>query len=115
MKMRDVSDYVPGSAGAFDALRTGIRGRVVLPADPAWDVARRSWNLSVDQRPIAVVEAAGAQDVEAVVTFAAREGLRVAPQATGHGSEAVAGWDRTVLPKTSAMRNFHVDPGARVA
>jgi FAD/FMN-containing dehydrogenase len=115
MKIRDGSDYVPGSAGAFDALRTSIRGRLVLPAAPMWDVARRSWNLSVDQRPVAVAEAAGVEDVQAVVRFAAREGLRVAPQATGHGSEALGEWDRTVLLKTSGMRRVAIEPGASVA
>jgi FAD/FMN-containing dehydrogenase len=87
----------------------------VLPADPGWDVARMSWNLSVDQRPVAVVEAAGVEDVQAVVRLAAREGLRVAPQATGHGSEAVGGWDGSVLLKTSGMRRVTVEPGAGVA
>ena len=41
-------------------LLDGVRGRVVRPDDAGWDDARRSWNLSVDQRPAAVVEAAGA-------------------------------------------------------
>ena len=115
MTTRDVSDYVWGSAGALDGLRTGVRGRVVLPGDPGWDVARRSWNLAVDQRPVAVVEAAGVEDVQAVVRFAARAGLRVAPQSTGHGSEAVGHWDGSVLLKTSGMRRIAVDPGASVA
>jgi hypothetical protein len=70
-------------------LLDGVRGRVVLPDDAGWDEARRSWNLSVDQRPAAVVEAAGAEDVQAVP----RSGLRAAPQATGHGSEALPDLD----------------------
>jgi hypothetical protein len=37
-------------------LLDGVRGRVVLPDDAGWDEARRSWNLSVDQRAAAVVE-----------------------------------------------------------
>jgi FAD/FMN-containing dehydrogenase len=95
------------------ALREGAGGDVVLPGDPAWDDARSSWNLSVDQRPAAVVEAAGAEDVQAVLRFAARAGLRVAPQATGHGSEALGPLDHTVLLKTSRMRGVAVDPAAR--
>src|SRR3954467_9529375 len=77
-----------------------VRGRVVLPGDTGWDEARRSWNLSVDQRPAAVVEAAGAEDLQAVM----RSGLRVAPQATGHGSEALPDLEGAVLLKTSHMR-----------
>src|SRR5215207_4315288 len=86
-------------------LLDGVRGRVVLPDDAGWDEARRSWNLSVDQRPAAVVEAAGAEDVQAVL----RSGLRVAPQTTGHGSEALPDLGGAVLLKTSRLRDVTVD------
>ncbi len=86
-------------------LLDGVRGRVVLPDDAGWDEARRSWNLSVDQRPAAVVEAASAEDVQTVL----RSGLRVAPQATGHGSEGLPDLEGTVLLKTSRLRDVTVD------
>src|SRR3954468_6997846 len=84
-----------------------IEGRAVLPGDPAWDEARRSWNLAVDQRPAAVVEAAGAADVAALL----RAGLRVAPQATGHGSELLGPLDDVVLLKTSRLKEVKVVGG----
>jgi FAD/FMN-containing dehydrogenase len=84
-----------------------IRGRVVLPGDADWDDARRSWNLAVDQHPAAVVEAAGADDVQAVL----RAGARVAPQATGHGSEGLPDLDGTVLLKTTLLRDVTADGG----
>ncbi len=40
---------------------------VLTAHDPGWDEARMAWNLSVDQRPAAVVHAEGAADVVAVV------------------------------------------------
>ena len=88
-------------------LLDGVRGRVVLPGDAGWDAARGSWNLSVDQHPAAVVEAAGADDVQAVL----RAGLRVAPQATGHGSEGLPDLAGAVLLKTSGLRDVTVDGG----
>jgi FAD/FMN-containing dehydrogenase len=88
-------------------LLDGVRGRVVLPDDAGWDEARRSWNLSVDQRPAAVVEAAGAEDVQAVL----RSGLRVAPQATGQGSEGLPDLEGAVLLKTSRLRDVTVSGG----
>ncbi len=88
-------------------LLDGVRGRVVLPDDAGWDEARRSWNLSVDQRPAAVVEAAGVEDVQAVL----RSGLRVAPQATGHGSAALPDLDGAILLKTTHLRDVSVDGG----
>jgi FAD/FMN-containing dehydrogenase len=85
----------------------GIRGRVVLPDDAGWDDARRSWNLSVDQRPAAVVEAADTEDVQTLL----RSGLRVAPQGTGHGSEGLPDLEGAVLLKTSRLRDVMVDGG----
>jgi len=113
--MRDVADHLSGRRDVLQALRSALRGRLTVPGERGWDVARRSWNLAVDQRPLAVVEAAGPADVQAVVRAAAREGLRVAPQATGHGSEALGSLDDAVLLKTSRMRGVMVDPGAGVA
>ena len=59
---------------------------MIAPGDDGYDAARQAWNLVADQRPAAVVHAADADDVAAVVRFAAGAGLRVAPQATGHGA-----------------------------
>jgi FAD/FMN-containing dehydrogenase len=84
-----------------------IEGRAVLPGDPAWDEARRSWNLAVDQRPAAVVEAAGAADIAALL----RAGLRVAPQSTGHGSELLGPLDDVVLLKTSRLKELSFSDG----
>jgi FAD/FMN-containing dehydrogenase len=99
----------------YAKLRDGVTGAVVLRTDDGFDRARSCWNLSVDQRPVAVVEAAGVKDIQAVVRFAAREGLRVAPQATGHGSESLGPLDGALLLKTSRMRAVAVDPDGRVA
>jgi FAD/FMN-containing dehydrogenase len=94
-----------------DSLQDIVRGRVSLPGEPGWDEARAAWNLSADQRPAAVVEAADADDIAAVL----RAGCRVAPQATGHGADALGPLDETVLLKTSGLRGVSVDLGARVA
>jgi FAD/FMN-containing dehydrogenase len=84
-----------------------IEGRAVLPGDAGWDDARRSWNLAVDQRPAAVVEAAGPADIAALL----RAGLRVAPQSTGHGSELLGPLDDVVLLKTSRLKEVKVVGG----
>ena len=63
-----------------------IEGEVVHPDDPAWDGARQAWNLAVDQRPVAVVYPASADDVVATVRLAAAHGLRIAFNAGGHNA-----------------------------
>jgi FAD binding domain len=106
---------VDGPALDVHALRSRMDGLVVAPEDEGWDEARQAWNLAVDQRPalVAIPESEG--DVVAVVEFARENGLRVAPQGTGHNARALASLDRTILLKTSALRDVEIDPVRRVA
>ena len=61
-----------------------LAGDLVTPDQPEWDLARRAWNLAVDQRPALVALPADAADVLAVDgRTRSRAGLKVAPQGTG--------------------------------
>ena len=99
----------------LDALAVDLDGRLVRPGDPTWDDARSAWHLDVDQHPAAVVLAETARDVAMTVTTAARLGLRVAPQSTGHNAAPLGDLAGTILLKTAAMRTVHIDPVARIA
>jgi FAD/FMN-containing dehydrogenase len=107
------------TADQLDTARTHLDaqlgGRFVGPQDPSWDEARRAWNLSVDQRPAAVVRADSAQDVVAVVDVAREHGLRVAAQGTGHGAAPRASLEGSVLLDMSHMNSVEIDPGTRRA
>ncbi|WP_036726317.1 FAD-binding oxidoreductase [Patulibacter minatonensis] len=95
------------------ALRECCTGPVSCPGDPGHDEARQAWNLSVDQRPEAVVRARSTADVVATVELCRARGLRVAPQATGHGAAALGPLTGAVLLRTDLMRDVAVDPQAR--
>lgn len=69
----------------LDALTIGT---VSVPGDRRYDALVSPWNLAVPVRPAAVLAAHDAQDVVEAVRFAARHGIRVTPQATGHGPMA---------------------------
>jgi len=97
------------------ALRTQVAGIVSVPGDQDWDEARRAWNLAVDQRPAAVVQAESVEDVKAAVDFAREHGLQVAPQGTGHGAGGLGSVEDTILIKTHRLRAVSVDPTARIA
>ena len=92
-------------------LFTRISGDVVGPADTAWDQARQAWNLAVDQRPALVAFPENADDVVAIVDYARRHGLRVAPQGTGHNAGPLGSLENTVLLSTSRMRGVVIDAG----
>jgi hypothetical protein len=87
-------------AADVDALRSRLYGEVFGPDDEGWDAARRAWNLAVDQRPAAVAFPLTDSDVVEVVNFAREEGLRVAPQGTGHGAAAMRSLEGTILLST---------------
>ena len=97
------------------ALRDLIDGEVVTPADDRWDEARRPWNFAHDQRPALVAFPESSDDVVAVVQYASRHGLRVAPQGTGHNAGPLGSLEGTVLVSTSRMRGVTIDAQARRA
>jgi FAD/FMN-containing dehydrogenase len=105
------------SAATAESLRGLCGGAVHLPGDPGYDGARVPWNVAVDQRPAAVAYPANPREVSEVVVAAARAGLRVAPQTTGHNAAPLAakGMDDVVLVRTSAMTNVTVGAQSRIA
>lgn len=96
-------------------LAAGLQGDVVLPSDETWDSARQAWNLAVDQRPVAVVYPASADDMVATVRFAAVRGLRIAFNAGGHNAGPIDWSTDTLLVKTVRMRAIEIDGRARRA
>ena len=101
--------------GSTQTLRAAIAGEVFVSGDPGYDQARQAWNLAVDERPAVVVTAGSAADVVHAVRFARAQGMRIAPQGTGHGSEPLEPLDGAMLLRTSRMRSVQIDPAARTA
>ncbi len=111
---RAMSCNARATAGAR-ALSGRFAGRVVMPDDTDWDLARRPWNLAARQRPAAVALPGSAGDVQAIVESARTLGLRIAPQGTGHGALSLGSLDDTILLNTARMRGVQVDTHARSA
>jgi FAD/FMN-containing dehydrogenase len=86
---------------------------VVLPGDPGWDDARQGFNLLVDQHPVAVVLAADEGDVIAAVRYARENGLRVAPQATGHNAGPLGTLEDAILVNVAGLNDIAIDADAR--
>jgi hypothetical protein len=90
-----------------------VRGEL-LPGDPGWDDARRAFNLTVDQQPATVLSVASVDEIVAAVRSAARRGLRISVQATGHGAASLAPLDDALLLRTGALRDVEIDAAARL-
>ena len=103
------------SGSAVAALREGVRGRVVLPADEEYDRARRVWNGSIERHPALVVRCAEAADVRAAVLFAREHELLVAVRGGGHNVAGSGTCDGGVVIDLSPMKAVRLDPDRRLA
>jgi UDP-N-acetylenolpyruvoylglucosamine reductase len=99
----------------FEDLALDLDGRLVRPGEAGWDLARRAWNLAVDQRPAAVVIARSVRDVQTTVRAAAELRLRVAPQATGHNAGPLGSLDDAILLRLGELTSISVNPQAQIA
>ena len=99
----------------FSELQSRLHGQVLIDTDEAWDSARQTFNVLVDQRPAAVVRVANADDVAETIRYAAQRGLRVAPQGTGHNAGPIDGLEDALLLRTDALQGVEIDVTARRA
>ena len=99
---------------AFAELDARTIGTVAVPGDAAYDALVSPWNLAVPVRPAAVLAAETALDVVEAVRFANRHGLRVTPQATGHGPMAELTRELLVATKGLDECVVHAEGWARV-
>ena len=88
MTLADTRTDLPASYPPFAELDALTTGTVAVPGDGPYDALVSPWNVAVPVRPAAVLAARTPHDVVEAVRFAARHGLRVTPQATGHGPMA---------------------------
>jgi hypothetical protein len=100
---------------SFAILRAMVAGDVFGPGDQGYDQARRASELAADQRPAVVVFPESVVDVVRAVRFARSQGLRIAPQATGHGALPLELLEEAMLLRTSRMRRVDVFPAIRTA
>jgi hypothetical protein len=92
---------------------TAIEGRVIRPGDEDYDAQRLPWQRKFDPRPALIVEASGAEDVQAAIRLARENGMPLAVQATGHG--AIVPADGALLLKTTALNGLMLDAEAGIA
>ena len=99
----------------FAELQSRIDGQVLMAGDDAWDASRQTFNLTHDQQPAALVRVASADDVVEAVRYAAKHGLRIAPQSTGHNAGPIEGLEDALLVRTDDLQEISIDVAARRA
>jgi hypothetical protein len=111
-----VTDTNDVSGGALDRLRARLKGRLILPADPSYESARRVfyWNPATERRPRVIIQCASEEDALRAVEFARHHGLEVAARAGGH-SHLGWGCSNGLVIDLSGMKRIVIDPVRRTA
>ncbi|SFK81267.1 FAD/FMN-containing dehydrogenase [Halogranum rubrum] len=94
----------------IETLQMGLRGRLILPTDPAYDETRTIYNAMIDKRPRAIVQCADVGDVIAAVNYGREQGLDVAIRSGGHSGPGLALADDGLVLDLSPMKGIRVDP-----
>jgi FAD/FMN-containing dehydrogenase len=102
-----------GGSVADELARAKLRGSVVDAGHPDYDRLRGVYNGIIDRRPLAIVEASSARDVEQVVSIAAERGVPLAVRCGGHSFAGLGTCDDGIVCDLSSMRSVRVDPVAR--
>lgn len=96
-------------------LTPSFAGRLLLPADAAYDEVRRVHNGLVDKRPALIARCQGLADIVDAVNLAKTLKLEVAVRGGGHNVAGRATVDGGVVIDLSLMKGIHVDARSRTA
>ena len=81
-------------------LQQAVDGPVLLPGKPGYATARLTYNARYDKHPLAVVRPRGVEDVRAVVRWARKYDVPVAPRSGGHSYAGYSSGTGVVLDLT---------------
>jgi FAD/FMN-containing dehydrogenase len=113
--MSAVHEPVVMSDALVAELAGRIRGRLIEPSDPDYDVARSVYNRMIDRRPALIARPAGTADVIACVEFARSHDLPVSVRSGGHSVAGRAICDDGLVIDLRDMNAVQVDPESRIA
>lgn len=99
--------------GTLEPSIPGFLGRVLGPADPEFDRARRVANGVIDRHPALIARPLDAADVAGALAFGRAAGLRIAVRAGGHNAAGHGTGDGVLVVDLSAMKGIEIDPVAR--
>ena len=102
-------------AAAVKDLTPTFAGRLVQPADPLFDDARRVHNGMIDKQPALVAQCRGTADIAEAEQLGRRLGLEIAVRGGGHNVGGRGTIDAGLVIDLSLMKGIYVDPTSRTA
>jgi FAD/FMN-containing dehydrogenase len=102
---------------AIQALRSQLKGGLILPGDAGYERARRgaSFGPTEDRRPAAIVQCADEADVARAIAFARAAAAPIAVKSGGHDVLADCTAERGVVIDLSPLQRIAIDPATATA
>jgi FAD/FMN-containing dehydrogenase len=94
-------------------LEDRFSGRLLLPGEDGYEMARRVHNGNIDRHPSIIACCAGTADVVNALEFAIQHDLEIAVRGGGHNVAGRAVIDDAMMIDLSPMKGIWVDPTAR--
>jgi FAD/FMN-containing dehydrogenase len=94
-------------------LKSGFRGDLIVPSDPAYDKERAVFNAAIDRHPALIARCTGVDDVVRAVEFARSESLILSVRGTGHNVAGFAVCEGGLVIDLSGMKGITVNPSER--
>lgn len=100
---------------AVRELSDSLRGRLLLPGQEGYELARRVLNPTIDKHPALIVQPSGAADIMSAVTFAGERELLLAVKCGGHSFSGKSTCEGGMQIDLSTMRSARIDAESRTA
>ena len=100
---------------AIGALKTRLRGPVLVDGDPGYEESRTVWNAMIDRKPALVARCLGVADVIAAVRFAREHNLLLSIKGGGHNIAGLCTADGALMLDMGLMRGVWMDTQTRIA
>src|SRR5258708_2234829 len=111
----EVPEQPHASEQATRVLASRLRGELLLPGNPDYEVARGVWNGAFDRHPALIVRCAGVEDVIAAVHFAREQALPLSVRSGGHSVAGYSTNEGGMVLDLSRMKAIRIDPEQRTA
>jgi hypothetical protein len=98
---------------AIAALRVKLRGDLIQPSDPQYEMARKVYNAMIDKRPALIIRPVDVADVSSAIEFATEQKLEVAVRGGAHNGPGFGTVEGGLVIDLSRMRGIRVDPEAK--
>src|ERR1700733_4237766 len=103
------------TVAAIENLREKLRGPLLTPDTPGYDVTRKVFNAMVNKRPALIARCASPSDVVVCINFARDHGVLLSVRGGGHNFAGKAVCEGGLMLDLTLMKGITVDSARRLA